>query len=115
MSEVVETVLITTENGDVLINKSDYDVDQADGGAKQYTLAADQTPPPVDAMIEPTGGNDDGNPDQKLVMKDGKKFYVVSKDGVKVVDTAGIDNEGYGTEADAWKAITDLQLQAPPT
>jgi hypothetical protein len=48
MSDVCETVLIKSGDGNVRVNKADYEADQAEGGAKSMTLAskADQADAP---------------------------------------------------------------------
>lgn len=43
--------------------------------------------------------------DQRLVAKQGKKFYVVNIAGDKI-DAEGIDKDGYASEQEAWKAAT---------
>lgn len=50
MSEIAETVIINGPNGPVRVNKSDYDADQSDKGAKSMTLHKEQS---IDAL---TGG-----------------------------------------------------------
>jgi hypothetical protein len=50
-----------------------------------------------------------GSPNQRLVFKEGKKFYVVDGGGNKITDMApNIDPAGYATEELAWTAIRAL-------
>lgn len=147
-SEICETVTIQTENGPVRVNKSDYDADQAEGGAKSMTLATEkqaapvadaetQTPQtvgqtdgagavvvPADGLTVPPApsapvnalGGDESKvatpntlaPNTLLVIKDGKKFYVVRPTGEKVTDVEGIDAAGYASEEAARNAINAL-------
>lgn len=44
---------------------------------------------------------------QRLVSKEGRKFYVVDGTGTKLTDD-GIDQDGYKTEKEAWDAIMAL-------
>ena len=39
-----------------------------------------------------------------LVSKEGRKHFIVGEDGKKLSGD-GIDEKGYGSEADAWSAI----------
>ena len=60
MSDIVETVTIKGPNGALRVNKSDYDRDQADGGAKSMTLHKDEAEQSVGANIsntQPLPGN----------------------------------------------------------
>lgn len=66
--------------------------------------AGEPAPPAPGAPVAPTVPS----PDQKLVVKDGAKFYVVRPDGSRVEDIEGIDAKGYKTEKDAWAAIMAL-------
>jgi hypothetical protein len=63
-------------------------------------------PAPIDPLkgaVAPTTGT----ADQRLVLKDGSKYFVVDALGNKV-EGDGIDSKGYKTEDAAWKAIKDL-------
>lgn len=105
----METLLIQTENGPVLVNKVDFDPatmvlvgssvpDVPQPSEPQQGAPAPQAAAPV---VQPTA------PPTMLVTKDGRKFVVVGADQARIV-SAGIDPEGYKTEADAWAAITAL-------
>jgi hypothetical protein len=142
MSDTVETVNVKGADGQPLrINKSDYDADQADDGAKAYTLhksEAEQSvgsvplqplAPGIDPVAAPSAPDFSGgegvtplpidplknaaaptvpSPNQRLVAKEGTKFFVVDGSGEKITDLASIETKGYKTEAEAWKAIMDL-------
>ena len=58
---------------------------------------------PLKGAVAPTTGT----ADQRLVLKDGSKYFVVDAKGEKVKGD-GIEAKGYSTEAAAWKAIQDL-------
>ena len=89
MNAKLPTVTIKTDDGPVLINKSDYD-------PENHELIESEAP------TEPTA------PAQKmLVNKEGRKHFVVGEDG-KNIESEGIDAKGYGSEADAWAAIMAL-------
>jgi hypothetical protein len=63
-------------------------------------------PAPVDPLkgaVAPTTGT----ADQRLVMKRGKKYFVVDAKGENITGD-GIEKDGYTTEDAAWKAIKDL-------
>lgn len=128
----LETVTVVGEDGNPLrINKSDYVADQADGGAKLWTLHDDPAPQADGggvAFALPPGITQPAAPaapdfsdavappapsiGQKLVQKDGRKFFVVvaAEGGAfpKLTDTPGIDEKGYATDKEAWDAIMAL-------
>jgi hypothetical protein len=60
--------------------------------------------PALGAPVAPTVPS----PDQKLVTKDGAKFFVVRPDGTRIDDVEGIDPKGYKDEKAAWAAIMAL-------
>lgn len=147
-SEICETVTIQTENGPVRINKNDYDADQAEGGAKAFTLATEAEaapvadaeqggvrtvgttdgagavvvpvdgvtiPPAPSAPVTALGGDESKvatptavAPNTLMVIKDGKKFFVIRPTGEKVTDVEGVDVAGYATEEAARNAINAL-------
>lgn len=136
MSDICETVLVKGDNGPVRVNKSDFDADQAKGGAKLFTLhketkaeedAGLTAPQPTGATATPVdpaltippapSAPDLGGaavppanpaPNQYLAMKDGKKFFVVNAAGERA-EIDGINNkDGYATEQDAWNAILTI-------
>ncbi len=80
---------------------------QAAPSAPDFTTGEDVSPLPIDeakAAAAPTSPS----PNQRLVMKDGSKFYVVDGMGQKL-DIEGIDNEaGYKSEKAARDAINAL-------
>jgi len=129
MNDQCETVIVDTDAGPVRINKSDYDANR-DGFTlhretkteKEANVTGTQkevgtvTPVHPDVTIPPAPAAPDlvnpvppsnPSPNQKLVMKDGKKFFVVTADGSRV-EAEGIDAKGYGNEQDAWNAILAL-------
>jgi hypothetical protein len=67
-------------------------------------VPGEPAPPAPGAPVAPTVPS----PDQKLVVKDGSKFFVVRPDGTRIEDIEGIDPKGYKTEKDAWAAIMAL-------
>jgi hypothetical protein len=58
---------------------------------------------PLKGAVAPTTGT----ADQRLVLKDGSKYFVVDAHGKKI-EGDGIEKGGYKTEDAAWKAIKDL-------
>ena len=86
----VPTMMIETENGPVVINRSAFDPE-----TMREHGAAPEEPKAPEAQ-------------QMLVTKKGKKFLVVD-DKAKPIERDGIDASGYATEADAWTAIMALQ------
>ena len=87
MNSKLPTVAIQTENGPVLINASDFD--------PEIHEAVDGSEPVVEPAKEPV---------KMLVSKEGRKHFIVGEDGKKLSGD-GIDEKGYGSEADAWSAI----------
>lgn len=128
MNNRIETVSIETDNGPVLINKSDYDPDvhqlsdeQLDAGDGKKAKKA-ETDDEREKLLEqardlglkphPNTGieklntmiADADEPVNMLVMaKDGKHF-VVNDTGEAIV-AEGIAVDGYDVEKDAWDAI----------
>ena len=88
----IETVIIQTENGPVLINATDYD--------PKFHEAVDGAEPVNEPANEPV---------KMLVSKEGRKHFIVGEDGKKI-SAEGIDEKGYGSEADAWAAIMALNV-----
>jgi hypothetical protein len=146
-NDIAETVVITTKGGDVRINKADYDADQAEGGAKQYTLAskakqadnaatdaattANNVPPGTIVPPAPSAPNFNPAPGEQappsatgavppvapsvnsyLVMKEGKKYFIVDTAGVKQGAERGFDPAGYATEE---LAVTAIKFAPPVT
>lgn len=128
MSDTAKTVVIKTANGPVRINESDYDEkvhtlhskgeQEKNAEPVQTTQTAPQLAEGLQMPAAPSapdlgtaGGNapDVPSPNQRLVAKDGKRFYVVGADGKRLTE-AGLDaDKGYGTEQDAWNAALALQ------
>lgn len=144
MSAPLETVTVVGQDGNPLrINKSDYDADQAEGGAKRYELHDDSAPQAIGAgavfnlppgVSQPAApaapttvqGDIDANKGavaptapslgQKLVQmtgtgKNAKYFVVTAAEGgafPKLTGVAGIDENGYKTDKEAWDAIMSL-------
>lgn len=127
MNDICTTVVIVTDNGPVTINESDYD-------PKVHTLAVDdQTaqpsavvtgevlPPVVEGGESAMTGHDadglpivetpvvvaDAAPMILLVLKNGRKYFIVDMTGKPVVGD-GIDTTGYPTEEAALTVITGL-------
>lgn len=158
MNGTCETVVIVTDAGPVVINKSDYDrnpdqftlhdaaaVDPnalrndgptiaefiaagypasnypPKGYASKSTVeeiaaavadeAANQpqpaTPAPAVAPLAEVAKEAGATAPSFLVMKDGKKHFVVDATGAKA-EAEGIDSKGYANEQDAWNAILAL-------
>ena len=63
-SDICETVTIQTANGPVRVNKSDYDADQAEGGANEMKLATKaataETQDAENATVQTVGANGAG-------------------------------------------------------
>lgn len=90
MTEVCATVKIKTENGSVLINETDFD-------ASIHELVVDE--PKSEQVLTPIQNQGEpAAPVQKLVSKDGSKYYVVDVAGNRLIA------EGFKTESDAWAA-----------
>ena len=130
-----ETIIVETENGPLMINKTDFDpaihrlpgaaTDTAipDGAGAPHTVvpaapaAIDANGNPVNAgdggqMVPPTNATPPQTPNQSvspppvlLVTKNDKKRFVVVDMEQKAVTADGIDAEGYKTEKEAWDAI----------
>ncbi len=125
-TDTCETVLINSANGPVRINKSDF----VEGEHKLHRMNAEEKaeaarpavtantipqlapglelPPAPSAPNMGEGGAaapQTPSPDQKLVTKEGKKFFVVDVTGTKVTGVEGIDEKGYATEKEAWDAV----------
>lgn len=63
-------------------------------------------PAPIDPLknaVAPTTGT----ADQRLVLKEGSKYFIVNAKGEKVTGD-GIEAKGYSSDSAAWKAIKDL-------
>lgn len=117
MSESLPTVSIKTENGPVLINESDFDpetmelVDAVEAPVTPEPAvipATNSIPTPVTPETVPAVAT----PEQLLVMKSGRKFFITNTMGVKLegdaAEQVGIDPEGYTTEAGAQAALAAL-------
>jgi hypothetical protein len=107
MSETLPTVLIQTPNGPVRINESDFDPETM----KQVdAVEAPVEPEPV--VISAFDPETVAAPEQLLVMKSGRKFFITNTMGVKLdgdaAEIVGIDPEGYTTEAAAQAALAAL-------
>ena len=126
-----ETIVVETDNGPVMINKTDFDpATHRLPGAPTDTAIPDGAgvPPPVvpaapaaiDANGNPVNAGDGGQmvpptdatpaqsvspPPVLLVTKNDKKRFVVVDMEQKAVTADGIDAEGYKTEKEAWDAI----------
>jgi hypothetical protein len=139
MSDVCETVMVKGGDGGdpIRINKSDYDADQAEGGAKKYHLHADDKQPQPDPIVgtgpvpvhpaltippAPSAPNfvnpvapQTASADTLMVAKGGTgakaKFFVVRPDGTRVEDMRDVDKDGYATEALAWAAVEAVKKQ----
>ena len=95
MNSKLPTITIQTENGPVLINATDYD-------PKIHETAGE---PAQETAGEPA------EPVKMLVSKEGRKHFIVGEDGKKI-SAEGIEEKGYGSEADAWLAIMALNTTA---
>jgi hypothetical protein len=74
--------------------------------APDFSGGGEVTPPVVDPRkdaVAPTVPS----PNQRLVSKEGRKFFVVDGTGTKL-EIDGVDKDGYKTEGDAWNAIMQL-------
>lgn len=132
MSDLLETVVIIGDDGPVRINKSEFDDKKHklhkankthdENGIARKTVSADET------KFSGVGNNGKNNGDvlnaEQLaenaritamkfgVMEDNNKFYVVdaNNENKRVEAVEGIDNKkGYKTNADAWKAVFEVQ------
>lgn len=98
MSDICPTVTVLMDGKPVRINQSDYDA-----APDTFTLAS------ADDLDKPAADEPAAKPATPLmVTKEGKLFFAVTVEGVKVADVAGIDPAGYKTEAEAWAAIMAL-------
>lgn len=137
-SDICPTVLVKGKGGEPMrINQSDYDADQAEGGAKAYTLHKDDKEPQPDpivgegvvpvhpdltippapsapAFVNPVAPST-ANADTLFVVKSGKgaaaKYFVTDASGAKVTDKRDVDADGYATEALAWAAVEAVKKQ----
>jgi len=98
MNSKVPTIAIQTENGPVLINATDYD--------PKIHETVDGVEPAPEPAVEPAP-----EPVKMLVSKEGRKHFIVGEDGKKI-SAEGIEEKGYGSEADAWSAIMALNTTA---
>ena len=98
MNSKVPTIAIQTENGPVLINATDYD--------PEVHETVDGVEPAPEPAVEPAQ-----EPVKMLVSKEGRKHFIVGEDGKKI-SAEGIEEKGYGSEADAWSAIMALNTTA---
>jgi len=98
MNSKVPTIAIQTENGPVLINATDYD--------PEVHETVDGVEPAPEPAVEPAP-----EPVKMLVSKEGRKHFIVGEDGKKI-SAEGIEEKGYGSEADAWSAIMALNTTA---
>jgi len=103
MNSKVPTIAIQTENGPVLINATDYD-------PKIHETAGEPAPEPAVEPAQETAG-EPAEPVKMLVSKEGRKHFIVGEDGKKI-SAEGIEEKGYGSEADAWLAIMALNTTA---
>ena len=97
MNSKVPTITIQTENGPVLINATDYD--------PEVHETVDGAEPTTETAVKPA------EPVKMLVSKEGRKHFIVGEDGKKI-SAEGIEEKGYGSEADAWSAIMALNTTA---
>jgi len=105
MNSKLPTIAIQTENGPVLINATDYDPEvheTVDGVEPAEETAGEPTTEPAGEPAEPV---------KMLVSKEGRKHFIVGEDGKKI-SAEGIEEKGYGSEADAWSAIMALNTTA---
>lgn len=122
-----ETIIVETDNGSVMINKSDFDpaIHRLPGAATDMAI------PPgaggdVDANGNTVNAGDGGQmvpplateppqtpappaPVQMAVTKKGKKFVVVDTAG-NAIERDGIEKDGYASDTEAWAAITALSI-----
>jgi hypothetical protein len=130
-SGACETVTIMRDDVPVVINKSDYDEDR-DGeifeGNDEYNADGTRrvTAPAVSAAApashESTNGDTTkpaevtGTAALGVVPRKKKnkpeRFFIIDTSTGKDVSTEGIEAEGYETNAEAWKVITDIQMNA---
>ena len=98
----IPTVMIETDNGPVMINKSEYDP------AVHRLMGEDAAAP-----VNPAAGEPDKPAailPQMLVTKRKTKFHVVGVNGDDIT-LEGINPAGYKTENEAWAAITALAVK----
>lgn len=65
------------------------------------------TPTPVDEKKKAAAPKT-SSPNQRLVKKEGKKYFVVDGKGEKITDLEAVDKDGYDTEAAAWDVVMKL-------
>lgn len=118
-----ETVMIETENGPVMINKSEFNPDEhkllgKSAPVPAAPVAVDKNGNPVNAgdggeMVPPQGGNETPPaPVTMVVQKKGKKFVVINKEtGEAVSGVPGVDEAGYADENAAWIAVASATSQ----
>lgn len=131
----IPTVMIETDNGPVMINKSEYDPAihklMDENATSEPQPPSDPAEPVNPATSEPQDGNSQpvatdaaapvnpaaGEPDkpaailpQMLVTKRKTKFHVVGVNGDDIT-LEGINPAGYKTENEAWAAITALAVK----
>ena len=101
----IPTVLIETENGPVRINETDFDEATMTlaGSEPEDDPVTDETPPAETPPAETPPA--ETPPAQRMVLKEGRKHFVVDAAGVKITGEEGIDEKGYTTEKAAWDAI----------
>lgn len=127
-AESVETVSIDTENGPVLINKSDYKegehkLTKKPGEVEQPAPASGTVViPPVEAIVPPAPSAPDQMhavppatvaADAWLVMKLGNKWFVTDAQGNKITDSPIVNKAGYPTEEEARAAIVNRPFAQP--
>ena len=105
MNSKVPTIAIQTENGPVLINATDYDPE-----VHETVDGVEPAPEPAVEPAQETAG-EPAEPVKMLVSKEGRKHFIVGEDGKKI-SAEGIEEKGYGSEADAWSAIMALNTTA---
>lgn len=137
MEHILPTVMITTKNGPVRINETDYDekkhkLHKPSGKDEKEAMNAEpktvdqtgQIDPNLTIPVAPSAPNfaspptapvapSNPSPSQRLVTKQGKKFVVVDMNGAKI-EANGIDQTGYATEAEAWTAALAPATQDNP-
>lgn len=105
---ILPTVTIIRDGTHVRINEADFDPDTMTLAEAPETDAA-----PTD---EPDAPPPPAAPAQLIVMKQGRKFFIADTMGQKVEGEAavaiGVNDAGYGTEADAQAALAAIAPQA---
>lgn len=135
-ADVSSVVVVKTENGPVRIPASEFNNEQhilhtADDTHDEHGVARNragnspggpQTNTPIAAGVAPgapvagVSAAPIAPPKQFGVLQNKGRFYIVnSADGTPVTDVAGVDPKGYGSNADAWGAMVNLQTTAPAT